>query len=164
MEIGFGDRIPFKIIYFLTHFISKNSVQVNFLARDLTMGSSGAYEGPLTSSITMATPMSSSITIKTHIPTSSVQNVYPHYCSPFQLCFIVYIPPPPPSPHHMLVIVRHIYYFDYKGNWPLVCIKNVFYVKRKYIGFLDNVYLSNKKLSEVQFEAFKFIAESEVYP
>lgn len=80
----------------------------------LTMGSSGAYEGPLTSSITMATPMTSSITIKTHIPTLFVQYVYPHYCSPFQLCFIVYIPPP--SPHHMLVIVRHIYYFDYKGN------------------------------------------------
>lgn len=63
----------------------------------------------------MATPMTSSITIKTHIPTSSVQYVYPHNCSFFQLCFIVYTPHPSIT-HHMLVIVRHIYYFDYKGN------------------------------------------------
>lgn len=135
MEIGLGDRISFRIIYFLTHFISKNSVQVNFWARDLTMGSSGASEGPLTSSITMATPMTSSITIKTHIPTLSVQYVYPHYCSPFQLCFIVYPPPSITPPHVGNCEAYLLFWLQRKQKWPLVCIKNVFYVKRKYIGF-----------------------------
>lgn len=157
MEIGLGDKIPFRIIYFLTHFISKNSVQVTFLGKrpyhGLLRSLWGAYN-----------------VIHNHGNTNDVihnhQKTYPtiirSICLPsllFTLLTLFYCLQPPPlsitPPHVGNCEAYLLFWLQRKRNWPLVCIKHVFYVKRTYIGFFDNVYLSNKKLSEVQFEALK---------
>lgn len=109
MGIGLGDRIPFRIIYFLTHFISKNSVKVTFLGKRPYYGLLGSLRG-------------ASDVIHNHGNTNAVihnhQNTYPNIirsiCLPsllFTLSTLFYCLHPL-SPHHMLLIVRHIYNFD----------------------------------------------------
>lgn len=115
MEIGLGDRISFRIIYFQTHFISKNSVQVTFMGNI-------PYHGLLRSlwgaSDVIHNYGNTNDVIDNH--QNTCPNIIRSICLPsllFTLSTLFYcLHPPPPSPHHMLVIVRHIYYFDYRGN------------------------------------------------